>query len=48
MHIMEKDPCRGCILNCFMWSYLPCFCTFCSSAIPTSCYILNVFYYLLL
>ena len=29
-----------------MWSSLPCFCTFCCSAIPTSCYILNVFYYL--
>jgi len=29
-----------------MWSFLPCFCTFCCSAIPTSCYILNVFYYL--
>ena len=29
-----------------MWSSLPCFCTFCRSAIPTSCYILNVFYYL--
>jgi len=26
-----------------MWSSLPCFCTFCCSAIPTSCYILNVF-----
>ena len=29
-----------------MWSSLLCFCTFCCSAIPTSCYILNVFYYL--
>ena len=29
-----------------MWSSLPCFCTFCCSAIPTSCYILNAFYYL--
>ena len=29
-----------------MWSSLPCFCTFCCFAIPTSCYILNVFYYL--
>ena len=36
----------GCILNCFMWSSLPCFYTFCRSAIPTSYYILNVFYYL--
>ena len=27
-----------------MWSSLPCFRTFCRSAIPTSCYILNVFY----
>jgi len=27
-----------------MWSSLPCFCTFCCSAFPTSCYILNVFY----
>ena len=29
-----------------MWSSLPCFCTFCCYAIPTSCYILSVFYYL--
>ena len=29
-----------------MWSSLPCFRTFCHSAIPTSCYILNGFYYL--
>ena len=29
-----------------MWSSLTCFCTFCRSAVPTSCYILNVFYYL--
>ena len=26
-----------------MWSSLPCFRTFCCSAIPTSCYVLNVF-----
>jgi len=26
-----------------MWSSLPCFFTFCCSAIPTSCYIFNVF-----
>jgi len=29
-----------------LWSSLPCFFTFCSSAIPTSCYIFNAFYYL--
>ena len=29
-----------------MWSSLPCFVTFCRSAIPTSCYVFNVFYYL--
>ena len=34
----------GCILNCFMLSSLPCFYAFCWSAIPTSCYIFNVFY----
>ena len=34
----------GCILNCFMPSSLPCFYAFCWSAIPTSCYIFNVFY----
>ena len=30
-----------------MRSSLPCFLTFCRSGIPTSCYILNVFCYLL-
>ena len=44
---MEKVPVEGCILNCFMWSSLPCFVSFCHSAIPTSCYIFNGFYYLL-
>ena len=34
----------GCILNCFMLPSLPCFYAFCWSAIPTSCYIFNVFY----
>jgi len=34
----------GCILNCFKLSSLPCFYAFCWSAIPTSCYIFNVFY----
>ena len=33
----------GCILNCFMLSSLPCFYAFHWSAIPTSCYIFNVF-----
>ena len=42
---MERDPCRGCILNCFMWSSLPCFFTFCCSSIPTSCCILNLLCY---
>ena len=32
------------VLNCFMLSSLPCFYAFCWSAIPTSCYIFNVFY----
>jgi len=36
----------GNILNCLMGSSLTCFCTLCCSAIPTSCYISNVFYYL--
>ena len=31
-------------LNCFMLSSLPCFYAFCWSAIPTTCYIFNVFY----
>ena len=34
----------SCVLNCFMLSSLPCFYAFCWSAIPTSCYIFNVFY----
>jgi len=32
----------GCIPNCYMLSSLPCFYALCWSAIPTSCYILNV------
>jgi len=40
---MEKVPVGVCILDCFMWLSLPCFFTFCCSAIPTSCYIFNVF-----
>ena len=31
-------------LNCLMLSSLPCFYAFCWSAIPTSCYIFNVFF----
>jgi len=34
----------SCVLNCFMLSSLPCFYAFSWSAIPTSCYIFNVFY----
>ena len=33
-----------CVLNCFILSSLPCFYAFCWCAIPTSCYIFNVFY----
>ena len=33
----------GCIVNCFMLSSLPCFYALCWSAIPTSCYIFNIF-----
>ena len=29
----------SCVLNCFMLSSLPCFYTFCWSAIPISCYV---------
>ena len=32
-----------CVLNCFMLSSLSCFCAFCWSAIPISCYIFNDF-----
>ena len=39
-----KDIGWSCVLNCFMLSSLPCFCAFCWSVIPTSCYIFNVFY----
>jgi len=31
-------------MNCFMLSSIPCFYAICWSAIPTSCYIFNVFY----
>jgi len=38
MRITEKDPCRGgCILNCFMWSPLPCLFTFCHFPISIPC-----------
>ena len=46
MCIMKKDSCRGLYTWLFHVIILPCFCNFCCSAIPTSCYILNVFYYL--
>ena len=29
-----------------MWSSLPCFFTLCCSALPTSCHIFNIYYYL--
>ena len=45
MCIMEKGPCRG-VEYLVLCDLLPCFCTFCRSAIPTSCYILNAFCYL--
>ena len=35
----------GCVLNCFMLSSLPWFYAFCWSAIPTSCYSFDVFFY---
>jgi len=46
LHIfdVERYVGWGCILNCFMLSSLPCFYAVCWSAIPTSCYIFNVFY----
>ena len=46
LHIfnVERYVGWGCILNCYMLSSLPCFYAFCCSAIPTSCYIFNVFY----
>ena len=45
-HILPHQRYVGwsCVLNCFMLSSLPCFNIFCWSAIPTSCYICNVFY----
>ena len=33
----------SCLLNCLCYHPLPCFYAFCWSAIPTSCYIFNVF-----
>ena len=43
-HIIHERYIRGCILNRYMPSPLPWFVSFCCSAIPTSLYILNVFY----
>ena len=45
LHIfdVERYVGWGCKLNCFMLSSLPCFYAFCWSAIPTTCYIFNVF-----
>ena len=50
LHIfnVERIVGWGCILNCFMLSSLPCFLAFCWSAITTSCYIFNVFFFLIL
>ena len=39
----ERRYVGGCIHDCFRWSSLPCFVTFCHSVIPTSCYIFNVY-----
>jgi len=36
-HTMKKGMYGVCILNCFMWSSLPCFFTFCHSAVSTFC-----------
>ena len=46
---MEEDLCRGWGVVYFtvLFDHPSCFLTFCSSGIPTSCYIFNVFYYLL-
>jgi len=38
---VEKDPCRGAVY--LFYVIPPLFLYFCRSAIPTSCYILNVF-----
>jgi len=47
--ILEEDPCRGVVyLTVLCGHILPCFPTFCCSAIPTSCYIINVFFLSLL
>ena len=43
---MEEDLCRGVVYFTVMFDHPSCFLTFCRSGIPTSCYILNVFYYL--
>ena len=37
----------GCILNCFTLQSLPCFPSFCWSAIPMSCYIFKLFFLIL-
>jgi len=46
LHIfnVERYVGWGCILNCFMLQSQPCFYALCWSAIPTSCFIFNVFY----
>ena len=43
-HKQKGRTVRSCVLNCFMLSSVPCFYAFCWSAIPTSCYIFDIFY----
>ena len=47
LHIFPYDMIYvywSCILNCFLLSSLSCLYAFCRSAIPSSCYIFNVFH----
>ena len=49
IHVLwKKIPVGGLYTWLFYVIVLPCFFTFCCSAIPTSCYIFNVSYYLYL
>ena len=48
VYIWKKISVGGVVYFTVMFDHPSCFLTFCRSGIPTSCYILNVFYYLLL
>ena len=48
MYIWKKISVGVIVYFTVMFDHPSCFLTFCRSGIPTSCYIFNVFYYLII